>query len=265
MRRIASVVCLALALAACDGDGRPDVSPSVAASPSASPSVAPSSSSVSPSVSPSVPPSASSTPEPHLQLPADAPTELADPADLTAIAAGDLTPLVPPDATVTHSAVLATPTDLLDRIALTWRRGDDPFASEQGFIAWVRVAGVPPWRAVYAFTDRPREGVLGIDFETDDLTGDGLVDALTLEQQGGSGACGTWRVVVSTADAATEVFRRSACDTEIRISGGALALREAVYEPDDPHCCPSAFRYATLEWDGEAFVETSSEVVANPS
>ncbi len=151
--------------------------------------------------------------------------------------------------------------DPFDRIALTWRRGEDPFASEHGVIEWLRSEGVTAWRAVYAFTDRPREGVLTIDLDSGDLTGDGVPDVFALEQHGGSGACGTWRVVVSTPDAAVEVFRHAACDTEIRISGHALAVREAVYAPEDPHCCPSAFRYATLEWDGEAFVETSSHVV----
>jgi len=192
-----------------------------------------------------------------LQVPADAPTQVSDPADLAAVAAGDLAALAPPDATVVHTATLVGG----ERIALTWRRGDDPFAAELGFIEWVRLDGASSWHAVSAFTDKPRKGVLGIDLQTGDLTDDGIPDALTLEQQGGSGACGTWRVVASTAEAATEVFRRSACDTEIRIEGGTLALREAVFGPDDPHCCPSAMRYATLEWDGETFLETSSHLV----
>lgn len=258
MRRIAAALCLALALAGCDGGGGQDLSPSATSSASSSPSASPSPSTTSPSSSPSEGPSESPPPELDLQLPADAPTELTDPADLAAVAAGDLTPLVPPGATVTHSAVLAGPAE---RIVLTWRRGDDPFASEQGFVEWSGLGEGSSLRAVHAFTDRPRRGVLAIDLEAGDLTGDGLADALTLEQQGGSGACGTWRVIVSTPDAAEEVFRHAACDTEIRIDAGKLSLREAVYEPDDPHCCPSAFRYATLEWDGIAFVETSSEVV----
>ena len=259
MHRIAATALLAacaLTTASCDGESEPPPSPTPTfTAPSPSPSASPTpTSSASPSLSPS-------PIEPTLQLPGDAPTSLDDPAALTGVAAGDLTPLAPPGSEVTHSTFLVTPEDLIDQIVLTWRRGDDPFAAEQGVVVWQRFEGSPPWRAVYAFTDKPRKGVLGIDLETHDLTGDGVPDAFTFEQRGGTGACGTWRVIASTPGAAIEVFRRSACDTEIRIDGGALAVREAVFEPDDPHCCPSAIRYAALEWDGEDFVETSSEVV----
>lgn len=256
MRRAAAALCLVLALAACDGGGGTNVSPRPPASPS--PSVTASPSTTSPSASPSPSLTASPTPSPELQLPADAPSEVSDPAALTAIAAGDLGALAPPDATVVHTATLGARGD---RIVLTWRRGDDPFAAEQGFVEWRQLEGGSSWHAVSAFTDGPRKGVLGIDLETGDLTGDGIPDALTLEQHGGSGACGTWRVIVSTSEAASEAFRHAACDTEIRIDGTGLALREAVFGPDDPHCCPSAMRYTTLEWDGETFVETSSHVI----
>ncbi|MGE5460521.1 MAG: hypothetical protein ACM3WR_07845 [Solirubrobacterales bacterium] len=257
MRRVAAALCLVLALAACDGRAT-KVSPTPSASPS--PSVTASPSTTSPSVTPSLTasPTPSPTPSLELQLPADAPSEVSDPAALAAVAAGDLTALVPPEGTVVHTATLGAEGD---RIVLTWRRGEDPFAAEQGFVEWRLLDGGSTWRAVSAFTDDPRKGVLGIDLETGDLTGDGVPDALTLEQQGGSGACGTWRVIVSTPKAASQGFRHAACDTEIRIDGSTLALREAVFGPDDPHCCPSAMRYATLEWDGQTFVETSSHVV----
>lgn len=261
MRRIAGtflLAALALASAGCDDEDRPPPSPTPTSTPaSPSPTTSPTEP-PSPTASPSVSPSPA---EPVLRLPADAPTALEDPEGLAAVAAGDLAPLAPPGAEVTHSAVSVTPDDPLDQIALTWRRGDDPFAAEQGFVVWQRFESGPTWRAVYAFTDKPAKGVLGIDLETGDLTGDGIPDAFTLEQRGGTGACGTWRVIASAPEAATEVFRRSACDTEIRVDGTRLALRENVYEPDDPHCCPSAIRYAVLEWDGEAFVETSSDLV----
>jgi hypothetical protein len=260
MRRILATAVLALVVAACDGGTEPPPSPTPTRTTSGpSPSVSPTAS-ASPSGTSSASPSPTALPA-ALQLPADAPVSLEDPAGLTAVAAGDFAPLVPPGASVTHSALLVTPEDPVDQIALTWRRGEDPFAAEQAFVVWQRFEGSPPWRAVYAFTDKTRKGVLGIDLETDDLTGDGIPDALTIEQRGGSGACGTWRVIVSTPGTAVEVFRRSACDTEIRIASGGLSVREAVYVPDDPHCCPSAFRNARLEWDGKAFVETSSEVV----
>ncbi len=116
------------------------------------------------------------------------------------------------------------------------------------------------WRAVYAFTDRPSAGVLGIRVVPADLTGDGVDDLLTEEQRGGSGACATWRVIASAAGGAAEIYRREGCDTEISAVDGALEIREAVFEPGDPHCCPTAYRTTVLEWDGQAWAEVSTEV-----
>ena len=62
---------------------------------------------------------------------------------------------------------------------------------------------------------------------------------------------------------AREIFRREACDTQIAIAGGDLRIREAVFRPDDPHCCPSAFRESTLRWNGTSWEVVSSEVVPN--
>jgi hypothetical protein len=196
-----------------------------------------------------------------VRVPADAPTTVDDPDGSHAVESGDLAPLAPPGSAITRSAILIGTGDLAEQIALAWRRGDDPFSSEQGFVVWQRFSDDPAWRAVYAFTDRPRKGVLGIRLDVEDLTDDGTRDALTFEQQGGSGACGVWRVVVSTVGAADEALRRSTCDTEIQIVRGGLLVREAVFEPDDPHCCPSHLRTSRLEWDGGSFAEVSSELV----
>ena len=203
-------------------------------------------------------PSVEPAPEPDLQLPADAPTVVDGPADIAKVSAGDLAPLVPPRAEITFTTLQTTPQDPIDQVALAWRRGADAFASTHGLVVWQRFEG-PAWRALYAFTDRPRAGVLGITMESGDLTGDGIADLLTSEHTGGTGACGRWRVVTSLPGSATEIFRRDACDTEIAIADGELRIREAVYEPGDPHCCPSAFRVTTLRWNGEHWVKTSSE------
>ncbi|HSD49383.1 MAG TPA: hypothetical protein VLE71_06080 [Actinomycetota bacterium] len=265
MRRPAllALVLLSLAAAACSGGDEPPASPSPTRTPSPSPS---------PSTEPTepAPPSPAPSPSPSpipwtvpesVRVPADAPTTLDDPAAIDAVESGDLAPLAPPASEVARSATLIGTDERPAQLAVAWRRGDDPFSSEQGVVVWQRFRDDPRWRAVYAFTDRPRAGVLGIRLDADDLTGDGTLDALTFEQQGGSGACGIWRVVVSTPGAADEVFRRSTCDTEIRVAKGGLSVREAVFEPEDPHCCPSHLRTSRLEWDGEAFVEVSSELV----
>ena len=255
-------MCLALALAACDGDGGPDTSPSATASPSVSPSVAPSPPSVSPSTSPSESPSGTPAPEPDLQLPGDAPTELAEPLEPAAIEGTGYVDLLPPGAT---AAAVESFSEPFAQIAVSWYRGDDAFAHQTGLVVWQRFQTGPPWRAVYAFTNRASSGVFSVTLQGGDVTGDGIADILSREDTGGSGACATWRVVTPALGSASETYRRQACDTSIEISGGALSLREAVYEPDDPHCCPSAFRYVTLGWDGDAFVQTSSEIVDNPS
>jgi hypothetical protein len=218
----------------------------------------PTTTSGSPSASPSVSPSAEPTPEPDLQLPADAPILVDDPADVARVTAGDLTPLVPPGAEITFTALQTTPQDPIDQVAVAWRRGADVFASTHGLVVWRRFEG-PQWRALYAFTDRPRRGVLGITMEPGDLTGDGIADLLTSEHTGGTGACARWRVLASEPGGATEIYRLDACDTEIVIDAGELRIREAVYEPDDPHCCPSAFRVTTSRWDGQEWVETGSD------
>ncbi len=235
--------------------GDTDVSGPTTVKPATSgPTSDPPTSSVSPSASPPVEP----TPEPDLHLPPGAPSLVEDPADIARVSAGDLSPLLPPRAEIAFTAMQRTPQDPIDQIALAWRSGTDPFASTHGLVVWQLGAG-PEWRALYAFTDRPPTGVLGITLEPGDLTGDGTADLLTSEHTGGTGACGRWRVVASEPGVATEIFRRDACDTEIAIAAGELRIREAVYEPGDPHCCPSAFRVTTLRWNGEAWVETGSE------
>jgi len=259
MRALLLATCLILLATSCDGA---DAGPS-AASPSAAPTRSVGSSTTSPSES--TPAGPSSTPSPtveiSLQLPKDAPISVEEPLSATQIASEDYAALAPPGATVTFTSVLTSPQDPLDQIALVWGRGDDAFASEHGVVLWQRFGSAPAWRALYAFTDRPSAGVLGIDLDVGELTADGVPDLLTFEQMGGTGACGTWRVIASAIGAASEIFREDTCDTEVRIAGDGLEVRAAVFGPNDPHCCPSAFRVSRLEWDGQAFAETRSEIV----
>ncbi len=250
MRRLAALLSLALATAACGGE---DLS-----LPSGSPVPAGPSGTASPT------PVLSPTPTPSpaaLRLPEDAPTTFGDP-----LAPGDvpLADLLPPGAQIARTWFLAPPTEQLALIGLAWGRGEDPFAREQGFVVWMRFEEGPAWRAVYAFTDPAAEGVFGIRLQTGDLTGDSIDDALTFEDTGGSGACGTWRVISPTSAGASQVFRRRTCDTEIAIEGGVLRVREAVFDEGDAHCCPSAFRITRFLWDGSAFRRGESELMETP-
>jgi hypothetical protein len=256
MRWLAGALLLTAIAGACTGN-TVEVSSPVPTAPSPTPTV-----SATPAPTGTTSPSPSPTP---LRLPADAPATFAESWTPAQFAAEEYADLAPPDATVTSTAVLTTPDDPFDQIGLIWRRGEDPFASEHGLVVWRRYEGAPAWRAIHAFTDRPTKGVLGITLDPGDVTGDRIDDLLTFELQGGSGACGVWRVTGSLPDAAPEIFRWKGCDAELTIVDGGLHLREAVYEPDDAHCCPSSFRITRFEWDGEAFAETSREVRASAS
>jgi hypothetical protein len=258
--RAAATVAVVLALAACDGadgDGAAPTGPS----PSASPSASGATDTPSPTSTPTrATPTPSPTDEPAIGLPPDAPTTFdldAPPADLP------LEQLVPPGAEVDATWILNPPEDPFSQLGVVWSRGDDPLFRERGVALWQPFPEPPTWRVVYAFTDPLEEGVLGIRMSSADLTGDGLPDLLTFEDVGGSGACGTWRVIASGDASAAEVFRRRTCDAQLSIVADHLELREAVFQPGDSHCCPSAYRTTTLDWDGERFVRT--DVTESPA
>src|SRR5687767_14337430 len=243
VRRLPVVLVLAAALAACEESGT-TTTPTPRPSPNAT---------TGPTATGTPEPTPSSSPEPS-PIPRPIPPAWAAPIDenLDPEALPDEA-LVPPDARLTGRLTLPGASGIPDGVAVAYVLGDDPFAAEHGFALWQRFEEAPPWSVVFAFVDPPREGILGIRMEASDLTGDGHPDVLSFEDRGGTGACGTWRVIAPATGAASEVFRRTTCDTQIRIAGDVLEVREAVYEPGDPHCCPSAFRLSTLRWNGTRF------------
>lgn len=251
MRRAVALAAAALAIGVAACNGRDVVVPTSSLSPTPTRTTATPSPTTSP---PSEPPPPSPSPRPippawAAPIEEDlAPEELDDAA------------LVPPGAQLLDRITLEAAGDVPDQVAVTYVIGEDPFAAEHGVAVWQRFDEPPAWSVVLAFVDPPARGVLGIRMQAGDLTGDGHDEVLTFEETGGSGACGRWRVLAATGVNTEQVFARQTCDTEILLVGGALEVREAVYEPDDPHCCPSAFRTTTLEWDGEAFEETDVRV-----
>jgi hypothetical protein len=240
-RSLALAVLLPFGLAACGG--HPAVAPSggparTTAAPASATSPTPTAEKSSPSAVPSL--------DADIRLPPGAPTTFDQDAPSTGV---PIAALAPAGATVSSS--WTTPSDAgVDAVMFAWTSGADPVRSGSGFEVWIRSAAMPPWRVVYAFSDRPSSGVLGVRFETGDLTGDDVPDALTFEDIGGSGACGTWRVVRLDATGAAELLSKQTCDTDVRIVNGELRVRAAVYAPGDAHCCPSAFRTTTLRWSG---------------
>jgi hypothetical protein len=164
--------------------------------------------------------------------------------------------LVPPGAAVGTSWTGTVSTAGADTsvVVVSWSRGDAE-APEVGLEIWQQSdpTAAGPWRVGYAFTDPAGAGVFGVRFDLGDLTADGSPDVLSFEDIGGSGACGTWRVIEMSVDSYAERYRKQTCDTTVRIVDGDLRARTAVFAPDDAHCCPSAFRTTTLRWNGSAW------------
>jgi hypothetical protein len=176
---------------------------------------------------------------------------------------GDLPPasLVPDGAEVTGTSFAGS-----DAVIVTYASGDDPFAREQGLVVWRRFAGgVDPWRARFGFRDKPNAGVLGIQVETADVTGDGEPDAISFENIGGSGVCGTWRVLALSAVADAQTYERDLCDATVTASAKPVGIRvtESVFGPGDPHCCPSATRETVLVWTGARWKVASRTQTSN--
>ena len=86
-------------------------------------------------------------------------------------------------------------------------KGGDAFRRARGLVLWRRFDDAPAWRAVYGVSDPPDAGVLDIHALIGDATGDGSPDAITFEGTGGSGGCGTWRVLDLMANA--DVFTKA--------------------------------------------------------
>jgi hypothetical protein len=250
VRRFPVVLVFAAALVACDEGGT-----AMGPTPRPSPTVT-----SGPSETATPEPTVTTSPEPYLS-PRPIPPAWAAPIDEGVepeMLEDDA--LVPPDAHLTDRLTLPAASGIPDGVAVAYVLGPDPFAAEHGFALWQRFDEAPAWSVVFAFVDPPRKGILGIRLEAGDLTADGHPEILAFEDQGGTGACGTWRVIAPAPGMAREVFRRTTCDTQIRIAGDVLDVREAVFEPGDPHCCPSAFRRTTLRWNGLRFREIASEI-----
>jgi hypothetical protein len=170
--------------------------------------------------------------------------------------------LIPLGATVTGS--WATSTSAGEAIVVAWAfPGKDPLRQDRGVAAWRRFDdGGAPWRPVWgvAFPAGRDQPVLGVDAQTADVTGDGSADALVSASLGGSGACAATTVIDLAADA--EVYRSRGCDRTIEPSSDPVGLlvREAVYSPGDPHCCPSGVRETVLVYENGAWQTATSSV-----
>jgi hypothetical protein len=235
MRRAIWVTALAVLATACSGDAvtPPSATRSTAPAASSTPVTAGESPSPGPSVEPAGIPEGTRASFGQDVDVADLPTDELVPDGTTPT---DVWPVISPDGTQYALIAFVEP-------------GDDPFRQTRGLVVWRRFDAVPPWRAVYGLSDPADAGILGIHALIGDSTGDGSPDAITFEDAGGSGACGTWRVIDLSAN--VNVFTRKTCDTTIDLSPDpvGLVVREAVFAQGDAHCCPSATRISILTFD----------------
>jgi hypothetical protein len=245
LRLLVLVSVLVLAETACGSEPAPPPSARTPSATATDPSAS-ATRTVAGSPSPTAPPTTSPDAARHIVLPARAPTVVEQDVAATDV---DLAEMAPRGSAIGDT--WRSSDARVDAIAFAWARAD----GASGFEVWARLPDA--WRVVYAFTDEPPTAVFGVAFEDGDLTADGVPDALTFESTGGSGACGTWRVVRISGEAADEIWSRETCDTDVRIVAGDLGVRQAVYAPSDPHCCPSAYRTSTFHWTGERWTVVS--------
>jgi hypothetical protein len=99
----------------------------------------------------------------------------------------------------------------------------------------------------------------------EDLTGDGVEEAVAIVESGGTqGDIGFGVYVVDTNDAATLAFFDQARGrVEVRV--GVIVTIEGVFASGDAECCPSQLREITYRWDGSAFSQVSEQVIDNPA
>jgi hypothetical protein len=171
--------------------------------------------------------------------------------------------LVPADTEVTGTWYATTSAG--DAIVAVWAAPGADAANPvvaRGVAVWRHFDdGAAPWRPVYGAAYPERAGVYAIASVIGDVTADGSDDALVFAETGGSGGCGTYDAIDLAAG--TRVYERQVCDTQITpsVDPAGLTIIEAVYAPDDPHCCPSATRTTVMTYGDGAWHVASRQVI----
>ena len=250
MRRLPLVLALTLIvlMTACDDDPQGDEPVTITPIPSGS--LLPSETN-----QPSAPASPSVTASPSPELPAGVPASYDQDIPRQDVPSEAL---IPPGMELSNRWM--TETDAGEVIVVAYfKPSNDPFVQARGLVEWRRNEGAePPWTPVLGIAHAKDEGILGFEAVVGDATGDGSNDLLLQEATGGSGACGNWRVIDLAA--ATERWTKALCDArvDLHVDPVGIALLEAVYAPEDPHCCPSEFRSTVLVYrEGQGFVKDS--------
>jgi len=217
------------------------------------------------SVSPTMSPSETSSPSPEVEpvnIPSSTPSSFDEDVESSEVPPEAL---IPPGTSVTDVWYAETAAGSTILVAFV-DPGTDPFRLEHGLVVWRRFPGeAQAWRPVFGSLAPPERGVVELHAIIGDATGDGSPDALMFEDTGGSGACGTWRVIDLAANAA--VFTKKTCDTTIDLSSDppGVVVREAVFAPGDAHCCPSSTKTSVLTFDEAAGGWTVDSTTEQPT
>jgi hypothetical protein len=101
----------------------------------------------------------------------------------------------------------------------------------------------------------------------DDVTGDGIDDAVVPISSGGTLGNVAF-VVLTPVEGGTYELLSEAPEQSggiaLEVVDGVLTMIEPVYGTDDPECCPSLLKRTTYAWDGNALLPGGVETVANP-
>ena len=162
---------------------------------------------------------------------------------------------VPNGAVVLRNQTLPTMGGIPDQRVVTWHLGGKPEEASSGFY------GVSIWqggRQLYAH--RARTGAIDLSVETGDFTGDGHDDVLVFDDTGGSGGCGVYRALATSAAEVRLAYVQLLCVDEgsIHLSRAGLTFR--VGEAKNPrtagdiHCCYLFVRRTVKRWNGRRLV-----------
>ena len=99
----------------------------------------------------------------------------------------------------------------------------------------------------------------------EDLTGDGVEEAVVIVESGGTqGDIGFGVYSVDEHNVAMlSFFEQARGRVEVRV--GVIVATEGVFAPGDAECCPSQLREVTYRWDGSGFSQVSEQVIDNPA
>lgn len=101
-----------------------------------------------------------------------------------------------------------------------------------------------------------------------DLTGDRVEEAVAIVESGGTADdLGAAAFDLQQGRPRLLGYIDRGGRVEVRLAGPVAALinvREGVYAPGDPLCCPARLRETVYQWSGERFAVVTEQVIDNP-